>query len=234
MTGSGLCRAALVVFGILALSWPAQVAANDAAPIRFDARADFRVSPNEANPSGTWSYGLQRTGGRVALLQGFFSDHFGVAGLETWHGGQRSTGPRDRLPWVGTNRSGADADPFGVDWRAGAMLAHPGAEKDVVIMWRSPGHGRLRISGRLVDRHPDRGDGISWVIKRRGRERLASGRVANGGATAFSPAAHARLGGVRVIPNTVIMLRIGAGPSGDIGCDSTEVALRLAFRPGHP
>jgi hypothetical protein len=100
-------------------------------------------------------------------------------------------------------------------------------------MWRSPGDGRVRITGRLTDRHQNCGDGFGWQIRQVGRHRgLAYGQVPNGGAVDLDPSSFPALVGRRVRADARIYLRIGPGRrgAGTISCDSTEISLRIEFR----
>jgi hypothetical protein len=216
-------RAAVVVALAFAFLIPGPVAAGGASPIIFNARDDFRVSPNEANPSGPWSY-RQTKGPGKPLLDEFFTDHFFVPGLETWHGQTVSTSIKDKLPFVGVNATGSDQQPLGIDWRAGALLVHP-TDSDVVIRWTSPMAGSIRIRAAVIDRDNNCGEGVNWVIQLGNQPPIAKGNIPNGGSIKGL-----RTGSYRVAVGSRLELRVGKGPD-HAGCDSTQVRLRIALSP---
>jgi hypothetical protein len=227
-----LVRLAIVtVVAGLALLVPVPVAAGVAAPIVFNARQDFQVSPDQANPSGRWSYRQTGPGSLRPLLAEFITDHFAVPGLQTWQGTEVSGGDQDKLPWVGVNTTGSDANPLTVSWPAGALLAHPGTDEAVVIMWQSPKEGLASVRVSLVDRDPNCGDGFGWSIRRTHHRTLAAGSVPNAGSVSANRTGYPLLAGIDVDPGTRIELRLDKGP-GDAACDSTQVKLTIRLRPG--
>jgi hypothetical protein len=216
----------LGVMAILAASLAVPSAAVAATPdsIVYRAGAHFRTSPNEANPSGPWSY-RQAIGSRRPLLDEFWTDQAFYPGLETWHGQQISMDERDKLPFVGVNTSGSDAHPFNIDWPAGALLVHPSSTSAVVVRWRSPGPGTIRIRASVIDRDNNCGDGVSWSIRLRDQQLVAKGAFPNGGS------AGVRSGPYRVDAGSLLELRVGMGAGGNHGCDSTQVGLRITLTP---
>jgi hypothetical protein len=213
---------AVTSFGLLLLV-PSEAAAGSPTLIAFNAREDFLVAPDQANPNGAWSF--RRSGSGTPLLRGFWTDQFGVPGLETWHGRQVSTGDKDKLPWVGVNASGQDLVPQGVDWPAGALLVHPGASRSVVIRWQSPKSGSVRVRLGLIDRDDNCGDGVSWSLRLLGQPTIAKGAFPNGGSASI------RSGWYRAEAGALLDLRVRGGNGGDISCDSTQVRLTIALQP---
>jgi hypothetical protein len=130
-------RVALVVGAAAVAGGTLGVRSSPAAPAKppWGLRQDFRVAPNQANPSpdrsghaGVWSYWAAPEPGHPAgyrLLSRFLPDAFGVAGLQQWQGDE-TRGTLDGLPAVGVNVTGADQHPLGIVWRAGHVRAEPG------------------------------------------------------------------------------------------------------------
>jgi len=113
----GLATATFLALGAPAVSF-------SAAPAQYDIAADWRLAPNQANPSpvrgvavATWSYlyGTTEPADRAnfQLLPNFATNKFGIAGLQTWWGPNVSS-VNDNLPAVGINASGHDASYKGV------------------------------------------------------------------------------------------------------------------------
>jgi hypothetical protein len=217
-------RALLVVVG-LALLLPSTVVAGSPSVLVFDATDDFRVFPNQANPSGPWSYRQTKPDGRRPLLAGFSTDQFLVPGLETWHTELYDPG-NSQIPMVGVNTSGSDQLAQGaIVWPAGTLQVHPGRRGTaVIIQWRSPKEGKVNVRASLIDRNVACGDGFRWSIRRVQKSPVASGLVPNGGSAAVFLAA------IDVNRGTGIELRIGTGPGGT-RCDSTEVNFRIVLTP---
>lgn len=212
------------LLGVLgaALLLPGTVVAGTPSVLVFDARDDFRASPNEANPSGPWSYRQRDRHGHRPLLAQFRTDWFLVPGLEVWHGTEIYD-PGNVEPHVGVNTSGSDQLVQGaVVWPAGALLVHPGKRAAVIIQWKSPKAGKISVRAAMIDRNSVCGDGFRWSIRRAHHSPLVAGLVPNGGsATAF-------LAAIKVDRGSAVELRIGTGP-GSFQCDSTEVRLRIVL-----
>jgi hypothetical protein len=108
---------------------------------------------------------------------------------------------------------------------AHSVAVHPSPSRAAVVAWRSPVSGALRISGRVVDAHPDCGNGVTWAIEvRRGHatQRLASG-VTEGGT-------EIPIGPVEDVPLEVgQVVAVVIGPrDGDHVCDLTSIDLALS------
>ena len=206
---------------IVVLLIPASVAAAKS-PMIYNARDDFQVSPNQANPSGPWSYRQRKSSGAKPLLGEFWTDHFLVPGLETWHGQQVSTSNKDKLPFVGVNRTGSDQHPLGIDWPTGALLVHPGRSHPVILRWTSPMAGSIRIRAAVIDRDDSCGDGVHWVIQLGSQPAIAKGDIPNGGWVTGL-----RTGSYHVDMGSRLELRVGI--RGTNSCDSTQVRLRIAL-----
>lgn len=217
-------RAAVAITVAFVLLVPAPVAAGTASPIIFNARDDFRVSPNEANPSGPWSYRRTAPNGNKPLLPNFSTDVSNVCG-PSGEGQQVWFGPEVLdLPAVWKNTTGSDAFPCGAFVPAGALMAHPGNEHAVVIRWTSPIAGSIHVRAALIDRDDFCGEGVNWAIRVLGQPPIAKGNIPNGGL------AKVRAGWFHVEQGSRLELRVGRGPDHN-GCDSTQVRLRIALSP---
>lgn len=104
------------------------------------------------------------------------------------------------------------------------VAAHPSPKLAVVLAWRSPVEGRLRVTGRLSDAHPECGNGVTWALEhRRGttREVLAEG-VSQGAAVVEM----GTFENLPVRPGEVLAVVIGPR-DGNHSCDLTAVDLTL-------
>ena len=69
-----------------------------------------------------------------------------------------------------------------------SVAVHPGPNNGVVVAWRSPINGTVRITGHVIDADPNGGDGIAWAVDHRSRtgvQEIASGDFPNGGKQDF-------------------------------------------------
>ncbi len=199
------------------------VAAGAPSTLTFNARGDFQAAPNQANPSGPWSYRQQLGNGSKPLLGEFWTDADFTEGLEMWHGDQISTSEKDKLPWVGVNTTGVEQHPVGIDWPAGALLVHPGYVEPVIVRWTSPEAGRIRVNAAVVDRDASCGDGVHWVIQLDNRNAIAKGVINNGGHVKV------RTGSIAVVAGSRLELRIGVRQTNS--CDSTQIRFVIELTP---
>jgi hypothetical protein len=201
---------------------PAPVAAAGD-PIIFNARDGFKLYPNQANPSGPWSYRRTAPNGSRPLLQNFSrnAEPCGPSGddINSWFGPEVLD-----LPAVSRNATGSDAHPCGAFFPAGALMAHPGGDHKVVIRWTSPKAGSIRIRAAVIDRDANCGDGVRWVIQLNNQPAIAKGNIPNGGWVK-----RLRTGPYHVDVGSRLELRLG--PRGTNSCDSTQVRLRIALQP---
>ena len=212
-------RAAVAISVAFVLFIPAPVAAGTAAPLVFNAAHDFLVYPNEANPSGPWSYRMKDPDGSRPLLANFDPNRE-VDGWEAWSG---TLGPWI-LPVVAYNNTGSDYYVDGYPLPAGGLFAHPEATHPVVIRWTSPSAGRIAIQLILIDRDPMCGDGFGWSIGKV-RHPVVSGTVPNGGTAA------ANVARIDVHAGDRIDLKISAGANHNDSCDTTQVGLTIKLLP---
>ncbi len=110
-----------------------------------------------------------------------------------------------------------------------SVAVHPGPHSGVVVAWRSPISGMVRIQGRVADADPNGGDGIAWAIDLHspmGRRELASGDFPNGGAQDFTQGRNANaLKSVPVHEGERIELIVL--PKENYICDTTVVDLTI-------
>ncbi len=110
-----------------------------------------------------------------------------------------------------------------------SVAVHPGPHSGVVVAWRSPISGMVRIQGRVADADPNGGDGIAWAIDQRlpsGRRELASGAFPNGGVQGFEQGRSA---------NALLSVPVRAGerielvvlPKDNYTCDTTVADLTI-------
>ena len=217
----GLATATFLALGPPAVSF-------SAAPAQYDIAADWRLAPNQANPSpvrgvavATWSYlyGTTEPADRAnyQLLPNFATNKFGIAGLQTWWGPNVSS-VNDNLPAVGINASGHDASYKGVLWPAGAVLVHPWANEPVVVAFRSPSDGNYAITGGVaMAQIPNCGNGIGWALDRSGTH-LQQGRIQPTQTADWSVTTHL---------DKYQRVFLVVSPMGSYACDSTLVRLTV-------
>lgn len=198
------------------------VAAGGTSSITFNARDDFRFSPNQANPSGPWSYRRAAPDGSRPLLENFSTSAQPCGesgeGIESWYGPEVLD-----LPAVSRNATGADAFPCGAFVPAGVLMAHPGGDDAVVIRWTSPMAGSIHVRATLIDADAFCGDGVQWAVRILGEPVIAKGSFPNGGS------AKVRAGWFHVDEGSRLELKIG--PAGSNSCDSTQTNLRIELVP---
>jgi hypothetical protein len=115
-----------------------------------------------------------------------------------------------------------------------SVAVHPGPSNGVVVAWRSPVNGKVRVRGKVTDADPVAGDGIAWIIdhnKGGTRTELASGGFANGGAQRFDQGqGAARLETIEVRAGDLLELLVL--PKANHTCDTTIVDLTIALVDG--
>jgi hypothetical protein len=89
----------------------------------------------------------------------------------------------DATPWLGVNSRDEPANAgFVVPPRS--LAVHPSPDRKIAIGWQSPFTGRVRVSLRVSDGHPNGGNGVDWAIIHRqatDERRLKEGYVKQGG-----------------------------------------------------
>ena len=149
----------------------------------------------------------------------------GNAGVHAWVNGNLSE-PSFK---VNTN----DAPAAYLTWviPPHSAAVHPSPSTNVLVAWRSPIAGTVRIRGRVSDGDPNGGNGYGYSVARRhghAIERLVAGVLDNGGKQDFAALPSvARLDQVDVQPGDLIWLSISPR-DGDYGYDTTIVELEIA------
>ena len=115
-----------------------------------------------------------------------------------------------------------------------SVSVHPGPQSGVVVAWRSPITGRVRVSGRVADADANGGDGIAWAINLHdayGRRELASGAFPDGGTQDFANGKNAgALTSVSVRAGERIELVVL--PKANYNNDTTTVELTIVAQSG--
>jgi len=196
---------------------------------RWDVSADFRLAPDQANPSpdrmghpGVWSYLFSPDGHQdpadYQLLPAFDTDKFEIPGLESWWGQNVSTSTDDLLPAVGINTTGHAVTVMNIHWPAGAVLVHPWSGQPVVIGWRSPVPGNVFVTGTVaLAQHPNCGTGIAWALDL-GAQAIRHGAIQQLQRQRWSLRVHLKEGTSLYL---IVAPRIG------FVCDSTLVSLTI-------
>jgi hypothetical protein len=216
-------------------AWPGAASASGStrdnignATQRWKLASDFRIAPDESNPNPD-SYGNPRV---WAFEQGttthdpstyrrlpeFNPQMCGVEGIEGWQ--SPVPYPPNNIPLVGINATGADqfACRNNLSWPARVVLMHPFGGEAVIVRWRSPLTGRVRVDVRFSDLDNACGDGVRWYVDK-GSTTRASGQIANGG----SPQSASL--GFQVHTGTSVYFIVDDGPFNDFECDSTGLAV---------
>ncbi|HVS38182.1 MAG TPA: DUF1549 domain-containing protein, partial [Gemmataceae bacterium] len=151
----------------------------------------------------------------------------GKAGVNAWRG-------EADCPNVTANGTDQEVGILTFKLPPKSVSVHPGPNNGVVVSWRSPVKGMVRVSGGVSDADPQGGDGIAWIIDGRiagERTELASGDFPNGGAQRFDQGAGAAaLTGLYVEPGDGVDLLVL--PKADYTCDTTVVELTVAVTDG--
>ena len=107
-----------------------------------------------------------------------------------------------------------------------SVAVHPGPRNGVVVSWKSPVDGVVKLSGRLTDADASGGDGIAWAIDLRHgvlTRGLAAGSFPNGGNQAL---AGTTLNAIEVKRDDLIQLLVL--PNAEYTCDTTHVEMTVA------
>ncbi len=209
----------------------------------WDLAADFRDTPNQANPnpdrcgnSSVWYFlqsgTLTHDPATYSLLPEFVPDSFFIPGLPGWQGTLISTSVNDKLPSVRLNATGALQTPYGMAWPPGVINVHPGPTLLVIVGWRSPTSGPVSISGGVSSLRAGCGDGILWSVDR-GSTTLASGSIVSGGQQDFATGVNgAALAQVSVQQGDFLYFIVD--PKATHYCDSTGLVVKIAPIPTDP
>jgi hypothetical protein len=109
-------------------------------------------------------------------------------------------------------------------YRPKSVVVHPSPTRKVLVVWRSPVTGPVRISASVQDCHPGCGNGVQWSLElRRGKTKhvLWSGMSSGDALESLKSAEELPLRS-----GDCVTLAI-APRDGDHACDSTEIRLDL-------
>jgi hypothetical protein len=162
-------------------------------------------------------------GGDDRLMQTKIRDLAGRPGVHGWRG-------EADCPVLLVNTTDAEQSIATFKLPPKGVTVHPGPKNGVVVGWRSPIQGTVKVSGQFADADPQCGDGIAWAIDLKmaiGRQELASGAFANGGRQRFADGQNGK-------NLTVISVEAGDTlefvvlPKGDYTCDTTVIELTIS------
>src|SRR5262245_3802902 len=94
-------------------------------------------------------------GGNDRLLAVKVNDVGGKPGINGWRAEAGN-------PSMAVNTTNEDARIASFVLPAKSVSVHPGPKSDVIMSWRSPIQGLVRISGQVIDADPVCGDGVNW------------------------------------------------------------------------
>lgn len=203
----------------------------------WDIVQDFRIVPNQENPSrdsygnpGVWSYlessSLVHNPSTYSLLTNFITDAFYIQGLQEWHG-NTVYDPKNILSRVGINTTGTMQQAYSISWLTDIINAHPNTGQMVIVAWKSPVDGSVKISGGVIDLDNNCGNGIKWFIDK-DSVNIAQGQFSDGGSQNFSNGTN----GSNLINISVShgqFLYFIVDPNGEFGCDSTGITATISL-----
>ena len=166
-------------------------------------------------------------GGDYQLMKKAVRDVGGFKGVHAWRG-------EPDCPNALVNTTDKETAIVTFKLPPKSVAVHPGPNNGVVVAWRSPVAGTIRISGGVSDADAACGDGIAWILDHRAGgtlTELASGDFPNGGAQRFDKSKGAeRLKTIAVQVDERIELLVL--PKKDYTCDTTVVDLTIAVVDG--
>ena len=198
----------------------------------WDSRAGAQPLEQYAQGHGLRAYALRQWRGFLGvdpdhLLTTAVRDVKGVRGVHSWRGAADCPNALINTTDQPVSILTFKVPPHGV-------TVHPGPRSGVILAWMSPISGTVSVTGKVTDADPNGGDGIAWVVRRRGAgspEELATGDIPNGGEQAFSAGKNAdRLSRIAVRQGEELQLVVL--PKADYVCDTTLVQLRIAAADG--
>ncbi|NLX14978.1 MAG: alpha-galactosidase [Phycisphaerales bacterium] len=115
-----------------------------------------------------------------------------------------------------------------IELPAGGVCVHPGAERDVLLGWRSPINDTVSVTLRLADAHSRGGNGVEWMLSQvdeKEQRTIAQGLVDRGCSADYQTPEP-----ITVRAGHGLYLRIGS--RNDNRCDSTLVELVITGPDG--
>jgi len=178
---------------------------------------------------GLHEFALRQWSGYLGLIGGYplmgkpVRDVLGKAGVFGWRG-------EPDCPSMLVNTSDEKVALLTFTLPPRSVSVHPGPSNGVVVGWKSPISGTVKVAGRLADGDPAAGDGVAWAIDhRQGRvaRTLVTGAIDNGGAQTI---ANGTLNAIEVRQGDLIQLLVL--PRNGHTCDTTNVELTIAAKDG--
>jgi hypothetical protein len=232
-TGGDTMRRRSVGSALLGILFAATISTGAmAASLHWNLAADFRTSPNQANPGpdsmgneGVWHFltseSLDRDPGQYRALDEFIPNAFDIPGLEQWQD-SRNLLPNNRVPEIGINASGRSQFFISLDWPNEVVRVHPYVNQLAVVGWRSPIDGIVDVRGSFGDMDANGGNGVLWFIDQ-ARRTVAEGNL-DGTTQTFA------IDGMRFAKGDFLYFAVD--PKGnDFSFDSTSVNVDIAAIP---
>ncbi|MCA9011555.1 MAG: DUF1587 domain-containing protein, partial [Planctomycetaceae bacterium] len=157
----------------------------------------------------------------------------GEARIETWmkQKADQTAGYTSVKGWVGADALGVLANSSDEvarvpgEMRPHSVGVHPSPKQRVIVGWRSPMSGEVKVTGRVQRAHIGCGNGVTWLLElRRGntRQRLAGGTAGGAEEHTFGPFEN-------LIVQSGDLLSLIVGPrDGEHSCDMTAIDLTIA------
>lgn len=214
----------------MVLSGMVSVPARGATPASptWDFAADFKASPNQANPTGdsygntdVWAY-LRGTPQAVASYASqTFQTGCASGGVDDW------AGPGG-LPSIAKN-TGSATNCAGIPVAAGQAFVHPQfGDTAAIIRWKSPVTGSVTVTGGVAKLDLG-GDGVDWSVDK-GNAVLASGSIPGNGSQLFSAGSGGGgLSNVSVNAGDSLYLVVDSGAAGNASNDLTGVTFTISL-----
>jgi len=185
---------------------------------------DFRVPPNQANPSpdslgnaGVWSYeqaplATSQTPSTYSLLSNFVPPS-ACAGESLWDPASSSA------PVVGfSNASASEVCTMTVTLPSKTLLMTPSTGDYSVVAWKSPVQGAVDAAGSFQSDDPNGGSGVSWFVDKNSTK-VVSGSYGAGGGQSFNTSQ-------AILPGDTLYFLVGPG-AGSAANDTTALNLTI-------
>lgn len=213
------------------------IAPASPASLTWNLAADYRVSPNQANPNpdsygdaDTWSF-MYTTAihdpSEYNLITQFYPNGGDHPGLQGWAGPEPTGYPNSGAPTISMNTTGVALFAESTSFPPGVIYVHPDSSQPMIVGWHSPFTGSVAIAGGVTDMSSGCGDGIVWYIDK-GSATVASGSYPNGGSQLFQDGTGGnQLGNIPVTQGNFIYFLVA--PGGDYQCDGTQLDVTITM-----